>query len=101
MLADQIPAESGWNPIMVRSRPNLAKMAGIRPDLIGSGRIWPKWPESDNGNRTLPDSDNSCIFTFHNFFMRTKRRKIFSRKLFFSKNDFVKTILRRNKRSIT
>jgi hypothetical protein len=38
------PAETGWNPATVRSRPDLAKMAGfdrirplIPPDLDGSG----------------------------------------------------------------
>jgi hypothetical protein len=79
----------------------------ILPDLDefghGSGRIWPKWPGSgrnlailaesgqtcspkfDNGDRTLPDSSDSCIFTFRNFFVQTKRRKIFSKKIFFLK----------------
>jgi hypothetical protein len=55
--ADQILGEYGRNPAMVRSRPDLAKMAGIQPDLakmVGirqdldgfghwSDRIWPKW----------------------------------------------------------
>jgi hypothetical protein len=41
--------------------------------------------ESGNGDRTLPDSDDSCIFSFCNFFVRTKRRKIFSKKYFFLK----------------
>jgi hypothetical protein len=36
MPADQIPAEFGSNPAMVKSRPDLAKMARIRPDLDGS-----------------------------------------------------------------
>jgi len=90
MPADQILAETGQNLAMVRS-----------------GRIWPKWSEScrsdrirkspvilagsgqtclsesDNGRLTLPNSENSCSFTFRNFFVRTKRRKIFLRKLFF------------------
>jgi hypothetical protein len=37
MLMDQIPAETARNPAMVKSRLYLAKMAGIRPNLIGSG----------------------------------------------------------------
>jgi hypothetical protein len=93
---------------MVRSRPDLAKMARIRPDpatdLAKMARIRLIWPdpeefgwnpvilagsgqtglsESDNGRSTLPNSGDSCSFTFRNFFVRTKRRKIFLRKLFF------------------
>jgi hypothetical protein len=66
MLADQILAESGRNPAMVKSRPDLAKMAGIRLNLTGSGGVL---PESGNYDRTLPDSGNNCIFTFCNFFV--------------------------------
>jgi hypothetical protein len=39
--ADQIPAEIGRNPAMLRSRQDLAKMAGIRPDLAKMVGIWP------------------------------------------------------------
>jgi hypothetical protein len=114
MPADQIPAETGWNPAMVRSRPDLAKMAriqplirsdlgkmaeirldlakmvGIQPDLTGSRGVRQESgqtcsPESGNGDRTLPDSGNSCIFASRNFFVRTKCRKIFWRKSFFLK----------------
>jgi hypothetical protein len=42
MPADQIPTEFGRNPAMVRSRPGLAKMVGIRMDpaknLAGFGQ---------------------------------------------------------------
>jgi hypothetical protein len=37
MLADNIPAETGRNPALVRSQLDLGKMARIRPDLTGSG----------------------------------------------------------------
>jgi hypothetical protein len=67
---------------MAGIRPDLAKMAGIRPDLTGSGGVL---TESGNGDWMLPDSGDSCIFTSRNFFVRTKRRKMFSRKLFFLK----------------
>jgi hypothetical protein len=72
-------------------------MAGIRPDLIGFGGVWQEsghfgrirpnmFPESsDDGGRTLPDSSDGSIFAFRDFFVRTKRRKIFSRKLYFLK----------------
>jgi hypothetical protein len=82
-------------------------MAGIRPDLHESihwsGRIWRSLagsgqtcsPESDNGNQMLPDSGDNCIFPFRNFFVRTKRRKIFSKKIIFFENDFVENILQR------
>jgi hypothetical protein len=82
-------------------------LARIRPYLDGksdhlSGRIWPDpessagigqsgqtySPESGNGNRTLPNSGDSCqtlIFTFGNFFVQAKYRKIFLRKSFFLK----------------
>jgi hypothetical protein len=73
MPADQIQVETDRNPAMFRSRLDLAKMAGIRSDLTGSG----------NGNRMLPDSGDNCIFVFRNFFVRTKSWKIFSRKSFF------------------
>jgi hypothetical protein len=76
----------------------------IGPDPEDSGRIWPKRPgsgqtfssESGNGDWTLPDSGGICqtlIFAFCNFFVRAKHRKIFSRKSFFLKNDFVEIIL--------
>jgi hypothetical protein len=73
-------------------RPDLAKMVGILPDLtrsrgarLESGQTCS--PKSDNGDRTLPDFGDSCIFIFRNFFMRTKRRKYFT----------TETILRQNK----
>jgi hypothetical protein len=71
-----------------------AKIAELRLDLEGSDWIWPKWPrsgrnpantcspESDNGDRTLPDSSDSCIFASRNFFLQVKRREIFLKKLF-------------------
>lgn len=93
MPADQILAESGRNPAMVKSRPDLAKMAGIRLNLIGSGGVL---LESGNDDRTLPDSGNNCIFTFRNFFVRTKRRKIFSRKFFFLKMISLKIFYNEN-----
>jgi hypothetical protein len=78
---------SGWNIAgFWPSRPDLAKTAMIRQ-------------ESGNGDRTLPDSGDNCqtlIFAFRNFFVRTKHRKIFSRKSFFlkmisSKSFYVET----------
>jgi hypothetical protein len=95
MPADQIPTEASR---IRRSRPNMAKMAWIRPDLTGSRGVRPEScqtcsPESGNGDWTLPDSGGSCIFAFHNLFVQAKRRKIFSKKLFFSENNFVKNIL--------
>lgn len=97
------PAGSGW--VRPLTRPDLAKTAGIRPDpedsglnpaiLAGSGQTFS--PKSGNGDRTLPDSgDNyqTLIFAFRNFFVRTKHRKIFSKKIIFSENDFVEIILR-------
>jgi hypothetical protein len=65
------PKFTGFRP----SQSDLAKTAGIRP-------------ESGDDDRTLPDSGDICqtlIFTFRNFFVRTKHRKIFSRKSFFLK----------------
>jgi hypothetical protein len=86
---------AGMQPLI---RPDLAKMAGIRPDLTKSRGVLLESgqtcsPESGDGDLTLPDSSNSCIFSFRNFFMRTKHRKIFSRKLFFFEIDFVENIL--------
>jgi len=61
--------------------------SGLNPAILaGSGQTFS--PESGNGDRTLPDSgDNyqTLIFAFRNFFVRTKHRKIFSRKSFFLK----------------
>jgi hypothetical protein len=71
MPENQIPAGFGWIQPLIR--PDLAKMAGIRLDstiLIRSGQTCS--PESGNGDRTLPDSGDNCIFSFRNFFMRTK-----------------------------
>jgi len=87
MPTDQIPAETGRNPagsdrIRPLIRPDLAQMAWIRPDLTRSKGVR---TESGNGDRTLLDSGDSCNITSRNFFVRTKRRKIFSRKLFFLK----------------
>jgi hypothetical protein len=89
-----------------QSRLDLAKIAGIRPN--GRDPVGYDWiqrsppesvqtcsPESSNGDRTLPDSGKSCIFPIRNFFVRTKHRKIFSRKLFFLKMISSKNILRR------
>jgi hypothetical protein len=81
MPEDQIPAGFGWIQPLIR--PDLAKMAEIRPDLAKMAGIRPDWtilirsgqtcsPESGNGDRTLPDSGENCIFSFRNFFMRTK-----------------------------
>jgi hypothetical protein len=49
---------AGFDPI----REDLAKMAGIRLDMTGSGQTC--LPESGNGDRTLLDSSDSCIFHF-------------------------------------
>jgi hypothetical protein len=71
MPENQIPAGFGWIQPLIR--PDLAKMAGIRlasTILIRSGQTCS--PESGNGDRTLPDSGDNCIFSFRNFFMRTK-----------------------------
>jgi len=90
MQAGQIPAKmAGIRPLI---RSVLVKMAGIRLDLTGSGNVQPK---TENSDETSPNSGNNCIFRFRDFFVRTKRRKTFSRKLFFLKNDFIENILRR------
>jgi hypothetical protein len=51
MPVDQILAEYGRNPAMVRNRSDPAKMVRIRLDLIGSGHwsdwIWPNWQGSN------------------------------------------------------
>jgi hypothetical protein len=69
------------NPAMVRSWSNLAKSGQNGKDPAGSGRnpaILAESgqtcsPESGNGNQTLTDSGDSCIFAFRNFFVRAKR----------------------------
>jgi len=103
---------------MVRSRPDpatdLAKTAKIRPDLdgfgqngwdlAGSGRVrldsgQTYSLEFDNRDRSLPDSGGICetlIFACRNFFMRAKRRKIFSKKSFFFKMISLKIFYDRN-----
>jgi hypothetical protein len=68
-------------------------MAGIRPEsgrnpaiLAGFGQTCS--PGSGNGDRKLPDSGDSCSFSFCNFFFaRIKRQK----KIF--ENDFIENIL--------
>jgi hypothetical protein len=88
-------------------RPNLARMAGIRSDLTGFGGVRQESgqtcsPKFGNGDRTLPDSGDSYIFTFRNFFVRAKRRKIFSKKSFFLKIISSKIFfISRNKHSIS
>jgi hypothetical protein len=85
---------AGYDRIRTLIRLDLTKMTGIRPDMTGSGywsgRIWPGTEVScrnpailaGSGPTCSPDSGDGdiCIFTFRNFFVRTKRRKIFSRK---------------------
>jgi hypothetical protein len=74
------PEASGWNPaILARSCQTFSS-------------------ESGNCYRTLSDSSDICqtlIFAFCNFFVRAKHRKIFSKKIIFSENNFVEIILRR------
>jgi hypothetical protein len=95
----QNPASSGHRNTVV---------AGIRPpspDTVkpDSGQNWPESGHDQNpagsgqngrnpagssqtcSSELLPDSGDSCIFAFRNFFVRTKRSKIFSRKSFFLK----------------
>jgi len=78
------PVGSGWIRVLIR--PDLED-SGLNPAVLaGSGQTFSL--ESGNGDWTLPDSgDNyqTLIFSFRNFFVRTKHRKIFSRKLFFLK----------------
>lgn len=62
------PVRSDW----IRRNPAI---------LPGSSQTYE--PKSGNGDRMLPNSGDSCIFAFQNFFVRAKRQKIFSRKLFF------------------
>jgi hypothetical protein len=66
----------------------LAGSNRIKMITAGIRSFWPDpantcSPESGNGNQTLPDSCDSYIFAFRNFFLRAKRWKIFSRKSFF------------------
>jgi len=74
----------------------------FRPNLAGSGRFRLLAGFRSiflNGDRTFSDSGDICqtlIFAFRNFFVRTKHRKIFSRKSFFlkmisSKSFYVET----------
>jgi hypothetical protein len=87
------------------------KRTRFRPKLVRiqpwseAGRIWPIWPKfgyfgrirpnmfaiirqrPSNSYRTLQDSDDSCIFAFRDFFVRTKCRKIFLKKLFFGETS--------------
>jgi len=67
-------------------RSDLAKMAG----LTESGGVLP-----ESGQPCSLESGDSFIFTFRNFFVRIKRRKIFLRKLFVFEINFVENILRR------
>jgi hypothetical protein len=73
------PAGAGRIQPLIRPEP---EDSGLNPTILaGSGQTF--LPESGNGDRTSPDSgDNyqTLIFTFRNFFVRTKHRKIFSRK---------------------
>jgi len=82
-------SQNGWDPAT-----DLAEFGQNGRDPAGSDRIrrslailagsgQTRSPESSNGDRTLPDSGNSCIFTFRNFFVQTKIRKIFLRNYFF------------------
>jgi hypothetical protein len=82
--------------------PDLAKMAGIRPlirpDLIGFGGVQSEsgqtlLSESGYGDRTLQNSANSCIFAFRNFFVRTKRWKIFYDGNYFMSKQIVHKLL--------
>jgi hypothetical protein len=78
------PAGSGRIRPLIRPDP---ENSGLNPAILaGFGQTFS--PESGNGDRTLPDSgDNyqTLIFAFRTFFVRTKHRKIFSRKSFFLK----------------
>jgi hypothetical protein len=76
LSVDQIPAETGRNLAMVRSRiwtdstidPVRSGQNGRDPEEFGQTCS----PESGNGDQTLPDSDDSYIFAFGNFFVRAK-----------------------------
>jgi hypothetical protein len=107
ILTDPVidPAVSGQNgrdpPGSGRIRPLIRpdpEDSGLNPAILaGSGQTFS--PESGNGDQTLPNSGNNYqtfIFAFRNFFVRTKHRKIFSRKSFFlkmisSKSFYVET----------
>jgi hypothetical protein len=103
--ADQIPTEI---------LQDLAKTAGIRPDLDGSGRFQPesghfgrirsnflagirqRRPDVAGFRRQWPNS----YFCISKFFRANQTPKNIFEKIIFSENDFVDIILRRNKRSI-
>jgi len=94
MVASRNPGGTG-----IRQHPATEKL----PDLDGSSRIWPKWQGSGGVWQFWPDpakrvcwnpatSTERCripatvaFSPFCNFFVRTKRQKIFSRKLLFLK----------------
>jgi len=52
----------------------------FRPKIAGFGQTCS--PESGNGDRKLPDSSDSCIFAFRDFFVHTKHRKYFREFIF-------------------
>jgi hypothetical protein len=66
MPADQIPTEFGRNPDMVRSWPDLAKMAGIRSDMTGSGGVL---PDSAKHARRNPATVATVAFSFFVIFL--------------------------------
>jgi len=88
------PDPAGYDWILPLIGPDLAKMAGIRPDMTWSGRIRKFLagsgqtfsPESGSGDRMLLDSGSICpnlIFAFCKFFVRAKHWKYFQKNHFF------------------
>jgi hypothetical protein len=126
MPADQIPAESDWNPAMVRSRPDLdgsghwfgriwQKMVGIRP-LIGRSpagirQFWPnpakrvrRNPATATGRCRIPAIVAFSSFVIFSYEPNTGKyflENYFFWKWFHQKYFTTEIILRRNKRSIS
>jgi len=101
-------SKAGRNPVgschwFGRIWMNLAESGQNGLDPAGSGQMCS--PESSNGDRTLPDSGDSCIFSFIIFLYESNVGKYFREnylfwKWFRRKYFTTETILRRNKRSI-
>jgi hypothetical protein len=74
-----------------RSPVGFGHTGRVRPDSGEFGQN----PAMATGRCPILVAGADSIFRRRNFFVRVKRRKIFSKKLIFLKNDFVKNILRR------
>jgi hypothetical protein len=94
--SDHRQQPTGSDRIWLLIRSDLAKTAGIRPkqeEFSRNPAILARfdqicWPESDNGDKTLPDSGAICrtlIFAFVIFLSEPNARKYFRESYFFFK----------------